>query len=102
MCFDIYSRGNKRSLRIHNDLLNKISEEDYLNNRFPFKLEWLGKNSKIKQPSYYPTHKSGLGNQNNPLPLKYLLFNVTGSLPSMLLLPQSAFAAAFTDILPYP
>ena len=74
VCFDIYSRGNKRSLRIHNDLLNKISEEDYLNNRFPFKLEWLGKNSKIKQPSYYPTHKSGLGNQNNPLPLKYLLF----------------------------
>ena len=74
VCFDIYSRGNKRSLRIHNDLLNKISEEDYLNNRFPFKLEWLGKNTKLKQPSYYPTHKSGLGNQNNPLPLKYLLF----------------------------
>jgi len=70
--FDIYSRGNKRVLRIHNNLLSKISEEDYLNKKFPFKLEWLGKNSKIKQPCYYPTHK--LLNQNNPLPLKYLLF----------------------------
>ena len=74
--FNIWSKQTKNNgvLKIHNELLNKISDEDYNKSekKFPFKIEWSGKNSKIRQPCYYPTHRED--NQNNPLPLKYLLF----------------------------
>ena len=74
--FDIWSKQTKNNgvLKIHKGLLNKVSVEDYnkQEKKFPFSIEWSGKNSKIKQPCYYPTHKEN--NNNNPLPLKNLLF----------------------------
>jgi hypothetical protein len=76
VCFKILSKptGTNGTIKIHNELLNKLSVEDYNKEerKFPFKLEWSGKNTKIKQPCYYPTHMEN--NQNNPLPLKNLLF----------------------------
>ena len=76
VCFDIWSKSTRTNgnIKIHNELLNKLSVEDYNKEerKLPFNLEWSGKNSKIKQPCYYPTHRKI--NQNNPLPLKNLLF----------------------------
>ena len=76
VCFDIWSKQTNRkgNLKISNELLTKVSIEDYYREekKFPFTIEWSGKNSKIKQPCYYPTHREV--NQNNPLPLKNLLF----------------------------